>query len=124
MGAIGSIHRIGKQIKRKLERRDRKIDLYQFGTDAAKGEAEELGGEFAAESVTAEVECGEERGTAAGERVEDEVAFVGGGEEDALEEGDGFLGGVLAEFLLPWFGGRISQTDFICLPRLVSFMSL
>ena len=53
------------------------------------------------------------------------VAFVGGGEEDAFEEGDGFLGGVLAEFFLPGFGrADPSQTDFICLPRLVSFMSL
>jgi len=33
---------------------------------------------------------------------------VGGGEEDALEEGDGLLRGMLAEFFLPRFGG----TDF------------
>ena len=30
------------------------------------------------------------------ERIEDQVAFVGGGLEDAFEEGDGLLGGVLA----------------------------
>ena len=33
---------------------------------------------------------------------------MGGGEEDALEEGDGLLRGMLAEFFLPRFGG----TDF------------
>src|SRR5260370_23742074 len=103
--AIGSIHRIGKRIKRKLDASERKVDLYQIGTDAAEGESEELGGEFAAEGVAAEAECREESGAAAGEGVEDEVAFVGGGEEDAFEEGDGFLGGVLAEFFLPGFGG-------------------
>ncbi len=58
--------------------------------------------------MTAETKCGEERGATAGKGVEDEVAFVGGGEEDAFEEGDGFLRGVLAEFFLPGFGG----TDF------------
>src|SRR6266702_2999114 len=105
---IASIHRIGKRINRKAQAGDGNFDLYQFGTDAAEGKAEEFGGKFAAKSVTAEVKCGEERGAAAGEGVEDEVAFVGGGEEDALEEGDGFLRGVLAEFLLPGFG----RTDF------------
>jgi hypothetical protein len=36
--------------------------------------------------------------------VEDQVAFVGGGEEDAFEEGDGFLRGMLAVTLFPFFG--------------------
>lgn len=58
--------------------------------------------------MTAEAERGEEGGAGAGEGVEDEVAFVGGGEEDALEEGDGFLCGVLAEFFFPGFW----RTDF------------
>ncbi len=58
--------------------------------------------------MATEAERGEDCGAAAGERIEDEVAFVGGGEEDAFEEGDGFLGGVLAEFFLPGFG----RTDF------------
>src|SRR2546425_9483614 len=90
--AIGSIHRIGKGIKGKLDAGERKIDLYQIGTEAAEGESEEFGGEFAAESVAAETKCREQRGAAAGEGVEDEVVFVGGGEEDAFEEGEGFLG--------------------------------
>ena len=30
---------------------------------------------------------------------------MGGGEEDAFEEGEGFLGGMLAEALFPGFGG-------------------
>ncbi len=58
--------------------------------------------------MAAEVECGEERGAAAGEGVEDEVAFVGGGEEDAFEKSDGLLRGVLAEFFLP----GLRRTDF------------
>src|SRR6266851_5077786 len=106
--AFGSIHRIGKRIKGKLDAGERKIDLYQIGTDAAEGEAEEFGGEFAAEGVAVQAERGEDCGAASRKRIEDEVAFVGGGEEDAFEEGDGFLRGMLAEFLLPGFGG----TDF------------
>jgi len=112
---IGSIHRIAGRINWKIERRernfeggDRKLDLYQIGTEAAEGEAEEVGGEIAAEGVTAKAEGGEERGAGAGEGVEDEVAFMGGGEEDAFEEGDGLLRGMLAEFFLPGFG----RTDF------------
>ncbi len=48
MGATGSIHRIGKRIKGKLDAGERKIDLYQIGTDATERKAEEFGGEFAA----------------------------------------------------------------------------
>ena len=33
---IGSIHGIGNEIKEKLERGDRKFDLYQIGTEPAK----------------------------------------------------------------------------------------
>src|SRR6266852_5501157 len=36
----------------------------------------------------------------------------------------GFWVGCLPNFFSQGSGGRISQTDFICLPRLVSFMSL
>src|SRR5258708_6734382 len=36
----------------------------------------------------------------------------------------GFWVGCLPNFFSHGSGGRISQTDFICLPRLVSFMSL
>ena len=35
-GAFGSIHRIGKRIKRKLEGGERNFDLYQIGTEAAE----------------------------------------------------------------------------------------
>ena len=38
--------------------------------------------------------CRVECGAAAAERVEDDVAFVAGGFNNAFEEGDGFLGGV------------------------------
>ena len=105
MGAIGSIHRIGKRIKGKLDAGERKIDLYQIGADAPDGEAEEFGGKLAAKDVAVQAERGEDCGTASRKRIEDEVAFVGGGEEDAFEEGDGFLGRVLTEFFLPGFGG-------------------
>ena len=70
-----------------------------------------------------EAQCGD-CGAAAEERVEDGVAFVGGGEEDAFQEGEGLLGGVLAEFFLAGVGRRIGQTDFICLPPASCFMSL
>ena len=108
MGATGSIHRIGKRIKRKLDASERKIDLYQIGTEAAERKSEKFGGEFAPEGVAVQAEGGEDCCAATTKRIEDEVAFVGGGEEDAFEERDGLLGGVLAEFFLPGFG----RTDF------------
>ena len=49
---------------------------------------------------------GNSTGAAAHEGIEDEIAFAGGSEEDAFEEGDGLLRGVLAEFFLPGFRGR------------------
>ena len=104
--AIGSIHRIGKEIKGKLGAGDGNLDLYQFGTDAANRESEEVEGKLAAQSVAAETEGGKERGAAAEERVEDEVAGIGRGEEDAFEQGDGLLRGMLAEALLPRLGRR------------------
>ena len=76
--------------------RDRKFDLYQIGTDAAEGEIDGLDVEIAAECTAAQAEGADDCCAAAEERIEDEVAFVGGGEEDAFEEGDGLLGGVLA----------------------------
>ncbi len=110
MGAFGSIHRIGNEIKGKREGREGNFDLYQIGTEAAKRKSEEFGGEFAAECVAAEAQRGEKGGAGAGERVEDEVAFVGGGKEDAFEERDGLLRGMLAEALFPSFG-RIDFPD-------------
>src|SRR5713101_1061724 len=104
--AIGSIHRIGKEIKGKLGAGERNFDLYQFGTDAANRESEEVEGEFAAKGVAAKAKRGKQRGAAAEERVEDEVAGIGGGEEDAFEQGDGLLRGMLAEALLPRLGRR------------------
>ena len=47
---------------------------------------------------------GEGGGAGAEEGVEDEVAFGGGGEENALEKGERLLRGMLAEFFLPGFG--------------------
>src|SRR5260370_37093692 len=104
--AIGSIHRIAKEIKGKMDARDRNLDLYQFGTDAAERDCEEIEGEFAAESWAAETEGGKKRGAAAEEGVEDEVAGIGRGEEDAFEQGDGLLRGMRAGTLLPKLGGR------------------
>src|SRR5207245_1156286 len=71
LGAIGSIHRIGKGIKRKLEARDGNFDLYQIGTDATERTGEEFGGEFATESVATETESRKKRGAATGEGIED-----------------------------------------------------
>src|SRR2546422_7603934 len=119
--ATGSIHRIGKEIKGKLEGREGKFDLYQIGTDAAEGKTEKFGGEFATESVATETESRKKSGAATGEGVEDEVAFVGGGEEDAFEEGNGFLGGVLAEFFLPGLG-RTDLPDGFHLLAAIGFL--
>lgn len=39
-------------VDRNFERRNRKIDLYQIGTEAADGEIDVVEGEFAADRVT------------------------------------------------------------------------
>jgi len=52
----------------------------------------------------------DENRAGAEEGVEDEVAFVGGGEEDALDEGERFLRGMLAEALFLG-GGRQDFPD-------------
>jgi len=46
--AFGSIHRIGKGIKGKLDAGERKIDLYQIGTDALDAETDKFSRQFAA----------------------------------------------------------------------------
>src|SRR5437899_9240297 len=97
---------MGNERKGKLDAGERNFDLYQFGTDAAEREGKEVRGEFAAHGAAAETEGGKERGAAAEERVEDEVAGIGRGEEDAFEQGDGLLRGMLAEALLPRLGRR------------------
>ena len=89
-----------------MEAEARNLDVYQIGTEAAERECEEVGGEFTAESVAAQAERGNQSSPAAQERIEDEVAFVGGGEEDAFEEGEGLLGGVLAVALLGFIGRK------------------
>lgn len=58
------------------------------------------------------------------EGVEDEVAFVGGGEEDAFDEGEGLLRRMLAEAFFSDAGGRISQTLFIWRSAFICFINL
>lgn len=55
-------------------------------------------GDVDADPVAVEFLGGVDGGAAAAEGVEDEIAGVGGGEEDAYEEGEGFLGGVAEAF--------------------------
>src|SRR5260370_38024485 len=99
-----SIHGIAERIKRKLDASQRKIDLYQIGTDAAEGKGEEFGGEFAAEGEAAGKERGKERCATGGGRVEDEDGFGGGGEAGGVEGGDGLFGWMLAGVVLPGCG--------------------
>lgn len=54
---------------------------------------------FNADAAAIEAEGGDGGGAAAEKRVEDEVAGIGGGEQAAFNQSDGFLGGVLAEGL-------------------------
>ena len=51
-------------------------------------------GDVDADPATVELFGGGDGGTAAAEGVKDDVAGVGGSLEDALEEGEGFLGGI------------------------------
>ena len=91
--------------------------MYQFGTDAAEGKVHGLELEFATVSIAMQAKSTEECCAATHERVKDQVAFVGGGEDDAFEKRDGLLGWMLAEeFFSAASGGRTSQTLFICLP--------
>ena len=66
-------------IERNFERRNGHVDLYQIGTEATDGEVDVVEREFAADRVTTETEGGEKSCAAACERIEDDVAFVGGG---------------------------------------------
>src|SRR4051812_31748317 len=52
--------------------------------------------EFGADKAAIESNAGDEGCATAEERVEDGVAGIGGGEDAAFDEGDGFLGGVFA----------------------------
>jgi len=108
----GSIHRSRGKINKDLQRGDRNFDLYQFGTDAAEGKAHGLEFEFATVGAAAQAKGGQERGAAAHERIEDNVAFVGGGEDDAFEQRDGLLGWMLAEDFLPRLGRRDGPDGF------------
>jgi hypothetical protein len=67
-----------------------------FGIGAMGGKGEVRQSEFDADEVASEADAGDGGGAAAEEGVEDEVAGVGGGEDAAFDEGDGFLGGVFA----------------------------
>ena len=54
-----------------------------------------------AEPAAPEALRGFDGGAAAAERIEDEVALVAAGADDALEEGERFLGGVTEAFTRP-----------------------
>jgi len=95
----GSIHRSRGKINRDLHARDRNFDLYQFRTDAAEGKAHGLELEFAAVGASVQTKGAQQSRATAHERVEDQVAFVRGGEDDAFEERDGLLRWMLAEEL-------------------------
>ena len=96
----------------KLKAGDRNWTLYQIGTEAAEGEIDGVDVEFAAVGLATEAQRGDEGCAATEEWVEDEVAFVGGGEEDAFEEGDGLLGGVFAVALFGFVRGEDRPDGF------------
>ena len=71
------------------------LDAEQPLARGVDGEAPQVAGDPAAVQL-----LGHGRGgAAAAEAVEDEVVFVGGGSNDAFEEGFGFLGGVAESFI-------------------------
>lgn len=71
-------------VGRNFERRNGKIELYQIGTEAADAQVDVVEEEFAADRVAIETQSAEERGATSYKRIEDCVAFVSGGEEDAF----------------------------------------
>ena len=109
-GRSGSIHRIGCGIKIELKANGGNSDLYQIGTEADERELNPSLLEIDADDLARKAKGGDGGGAGAEERVEDEVTFVGGGEEDAFEESDGFLRGVFTKNLL-FFRGRIDFPD-------------
>src|SRR5579863_5943535 len=88
------------------------LNHYQFSDYAGKREPCEGSIEFNADGESAQAQRGDQCCPAAHERVEDEVAFIGGGAEDAVEKREGLLGGMLAEFFLPRFRGRDGPNGF------------
>src|SRR5579872_3023644 len=66
--------------------------------------------EFNSSALAAAVNCGDCGRSGAEEGIEDQVAFVGGGEEDAFDEGEGLLRGMFAEALFLG-GGRQDFPD-------------
>ncbi len=67
-----------------------------FGVGAVERDEQVGTFHFDADESAVEADAGDGGGAAAEEGVEDEVAGVGGGEEAAFDEGDGFLGGMFA----------------------------
>ncbi len=63
--ATRSIHGSRWRIKIKVEANSRNLDLYQIGTEAAEGERDGFGSEFAAIGVAAQAQGAEDRGAAA-----------------------------------------------------------
>jgi len=81
---IRSIHRSGEEINRDLQRGDGNPDLYQIGTEADEGKTSPRGVGVDGEDAARKAERSKGCGPAAHKRVEDQVAFGGGGEEDAF----------------------------------------
>ena len=92
-----------------LELRGSAEGLGEAALDQVDGERSDID----ADPLAAEFLGGVDGGAAAAERIEDDVAGIGRGGDDALEQGDGFLGGV-AQAL----GGLGSDWRNVCPERL------
>jgi len=104
--AIGSIHRSREEIKIEVEAGDGNLGVYQIGTDAEERQGYRGYGGISGDDFAREAEGGECARAAPKKWIENEIVLIGGSEEDAFEEGQGLLGGMLAEFFLPGFGRR------------------
>ena len=78
------------------------VGVVEAGLDEADGEVGDVDADPAAVEFLGDLNGG----SAAAEGVEDYVAFVGGGAEDAFEESFGFLGGIAETFLSLGVDGR------------------
>ena len=95
---LGTVVAIGLEVVDFLAALAADVGELLLSLDAKVAAADEIGGDAG--------------GRRAGEGVENPGVFVGGGEDDAGEQGEGLLRGVLAAGLFPWGDG--GQSPYVC----------
>jgi len=95
-----------------MKANDGNLHVYQIGAEANQRQMNPRIIHFRPDNATREPQRGERSRARTGEWVQDEVAFIRRGEENAFEERDGLLRWMLAEFFLPRLGRRNGPHGF------------